>query len=75
MAEASAASANPLADVLPDDELENPDELSECDCCGLMKPDCELVNSYMGETFACGDCRDYDPFLEYKTRVYRGVED
>lgn len=40
-----------------------------------MKPDCDLVATYMGECLACGDCRDYDPFLEHKTRVYRGLED
>lgn len=54
---------------------EDTDDLTECDCCGELKPDLDLIHSWQGEVLACGDCRDYDPFLEYKTRVYRGLED
>jgi hypothetical protein len=33
--------------------------LSECDCCGEMKPDCEDIwVRYVGDTHACAKCRD-----------------
>lgn len=33
------------------------DNLAQCDCCGEMKPDVELVNSFMGDCCACAKCR------------------
>jgi ribosomal protein L37AE/L43A len=53
----------------------------ECDVCRELKVDVSQTWICGLETWACEDCRSagdddgYSPHLEYKTRLYRGVED
>jgi hypothetical protein len=40
---------------MPDERL-----VSECDCCGEMKPDCEDIVWRGMDTHACAKCRGHD---------------
>lgn len=76
-----ARAAAEAADTVGSDgsDLEEIADLVRCDWCGESYPSYEVLP--VGDVLACEGCRDdhddtpYDYGLEYKTRIYRGVED
>ena len=75
MAEAFTASANPLADVLPDDDDEViEDETIQCDVCLSMVHTDEICLKWCGgfETWACAACCEIPPSVDPKIDLMRG---